>query len=80
MPQPLGSSHSGIRSGITLGDIANQKNQDSDPGQLILITHSVRLRNPHEQRESHIRASERFQYLAQQIHVATPALRCSATA
>lgn len=72
MPQPLGSSHSGIRA-KTLGDIAHQKDQDSDPGQLVLITHSVRLSNPHEQGEPHIGASERLQYLAQQIHVATPA-------
>jgi hypothetical protein len=65
MPQPLGSSHSGIRAGKTLGDIANQKDQDPDPGQLVLITHSVRLSNPHEQGETHIGAAERLQNFAQ---------------
>ena len=63
--------------GKILENVADQEHQDSDAGQLELVTHSVRLGDADVKCESHVGASQRLQNFAQDIHTcAASRVRC----
>src|SRR5271163_4156476 len=62
------SSHLSARYPHALDDVAGQKNQDADPGELVFVAHPVRLGDADIKREPDVGESERLQYFGEDEH------------